>query len=106
MSPLNESQMPTNADLSIINFSSYSLSEEEVSVLKKGLDFCPSRNLDKFEVYKDLHLFIRKLILKKLYHRQQGNIDHTPQEKKALDQLISLLEENNTADLIDSVDLP
>lgn len=93
--------MQVNTDLSIINLSSHHLSKEEVSVLKKGLNFCPSQNLDKFEIYKDLQIFICKLILKQFYHRQQGNIDCTPQENQAVDQLISLLEESDTADLID-----
>lgn len=69
------------------------------------MNFCLSQNLDKFEIYKDLQLFVRKIILKKLYHKQQGNADRTPQENQALDHLITLLEESDTADLIDSVDL-
>lgn len=32
--------------------------------------------------------------------------DRTPQENQAIDQLISLLEENDLADHIDRIDLP
>lgn len=77
-----------------------------MSILRKGLNFCPNYNLDKFELYKDLQLFVRKIIKKKLYQKQDTRINYTPQENQALGQLIALLEESNTADLIDQIDLP
>lgn len=75
------------------------------TVLKRGLNFCPNKDLDRFEIYKDLQLFVCKLILKKIYHKSTTTIDQTPQEIQALDQLISLLEEKDPADLIDWVEL-
>lgn len=96
----------SDTDLSIINLSSYPLSEYETSILKKGLNFCPNYTLDKFELYKDLQLFIRKIILKKLYQKENTRTNYTPLENQALDQLITLLKESNTSDLIDSIDLP
>lgn len=81
------------------------LSEEEIGVRKKGLNFCPNQTLDKFEIYKDLHLFIRKLILRKLFQKQGIPPDCTLQESRALDNLVSLLQESDPTDLIDRVDL-
>lgn len=106
VAPQQQTTTQPTKDLNVINLSSHILSEEEKLVLKKGLNFCPTHNLDKFELYKDLQLFVRKIILKKLYHKQSANPDRTTQENQALDQLISLLEESDTADLIDSIDLP
>lgn len=94
-----------DSGLNIINFSSYTLSEDEIAGLRKGLSFCPSCDLDKFKIFKYLQLFIHKLLLKSLYQKQQANTDSTSQVNQALDQLISLLEENDTADLIDRIDL-
>lgn len=78
---------------------------DEIRVLKKGLHFCPNNNANKFEVFKDLQLFVRKLLLKSLYQRQHPSTDKTPQENKALNQLISLVEESDTTNLIDCIDL-
>lgn len=92
--------------LNIVNLSSPILSLDEVQVLHKGLSFCPNENLDKFEFVKDLQLFARKFILRNMYQKPGGQIDLTPRENQALDQLIYLLEESDTADLIDRIDLP
>lgn len=70
------------------------------------MNFCPDHKLDKFELYKDLQLFIRKLILRKLYQKQDAKTTFTPKENRALDQLVALLEESDTSDLIDQIDLP
>lgn len=61
--------------------------------------------MDKFEIVKDLEMFARKLMLKKMYQKPQGSVELTPQENKATDQLVSLLEESDTTDLIDRIDL-
>lgn len=74
-------------------------------VLCKGIRFCPNHDLDKFEIYKDLQLIVRKLLLKSLYHKTNTNPAQSLQEDRALDQLISLLEESDTTDLIDRVNV-
>lgn len=43
--------------------------------------------------------------MKSLYQRQNPSTDKTLQENKALNQLISLLDESDTTDLIDRIDL-
>lgn len=45
-------------------------------------------------------------MLKNMYQKPQGSIDLTPKENQAIDQLMSLLEESDTTDLIDHIDLP
>lgn len=99
----NETQY--NTDLNIVNLSSYKLTRDETTVLKRGLRFCPNENLDKFELTKDLQIFAWKLILRSFYQKQRVHTDPSPNEAKALDQLISLLEESDQSDLIDRVDL-
>lgn len=53
----------------IINLSSYPLTADEISVLAKGLTFCPNRKINKFKTIKDLHLFTRKLQLQSMFDK-------------------------------------
>lgn len=90
--------------LNVMNLSSYQISTTETHILSKGLHFCPNHDLNKFEIYKDLQLFIRKLPLKSLFNRQHFDSSFTPQERQALAQLDSLLQENETDTLANSSD--
>ncbi|XP_077117206.1 uncharacterized protein LOC143773738 [Ranitomeya variabilis] len=58
----------------------------------------PRSPCDTFTAVKDLHLFARKLILKKLHHKENmGEIDiDVDGEQQALEALVSLLEENSS----------
>ncbi|XP_069610950.1 zinc finger protein 208-like [Ranitomeya imitator] len=54
------------------------------------------KDVDKFTLIKDLHLFSRKLILKKLHYKGQGDDEFTTvEEKEALADLEALILENN-----------
>lgn len=55
----------------VINLSSCSLSVAEKEVLSLGMDFCPDIGLDKFKTITDIHLFVRKLSLKTIFHKQE-----------------------------------
>lgn len=71
-----------------------------------GLSFCPNQDIDQFGVIKDLQLFARKLILKQMYTKEVlMKADFEPYDLEALDTLVELLEENDTSDLIDRIDL-
>lgn len=73
--------------------------------MSKGLHFCPNSDIDTFEVIKDVHLFVRRLLFKSIYSKEtilQSQIPHTDE---ALDDLFSLLEESDPTDLIDKVDI-
>lgn len=96
-------------DLSVINLTPYPLSEDELTVLKLGLSFCPNANLDKYEVIKDLYLFARKLTYKHIFdpdkNRPMAEKDLSEQIKKitmkdfrALKDLMILLDENQEYD--------
>lgn len=93
--------------MNIINPSSYTLINFETTLLSKGLEFCPTATLDTFYLIKDLQMFSRKLTLKSMYNKQEQN--HTQlknkEEQKAIDQLISLLEESDQTYLIDCVNV-
>lgn len=41
-------------NLNVVNLYSCTLSEAEISVLARGLSFCPNQDLDQFEVTKDI----------------------------------------------------
>lgn len=91
--------------LNIINLSDYKLSDDEIAILSKGLTFCPSSNIDTFEVIKDLHLFARKLILKSLYAKPKQANELSKKENQAIDDLVSLLEDQEQKDLIDNINI-
>lgn len=92
--------------MNIINLSSHILSAEERALLSKGLSFCPASNLNIFKVIKDLNLFARKLLLKSMYakNKSQSKVP-TTQGDNDLDVLLSLLEEQDSSDLIDMIDI-
>lgn len=100
--PFNDHQMDDNMD--IINLSNHVLSNKERRLLSKGLSFCPDSNLDSFEAIKDVNLFARKVLLKSLYSKEKKK-DNIVQHDKDLDDLLSLLDEQDSLDLIDTLDL-
>ncbi|XP_073439027.1 uncharacterized protein [Dendrobates tinctorius] len=54
----------------VINISSKNLSSSQLTVLQKGLSFCPSYKFDFFELDMDLQRFFRNLRLKTHFARQ------------------------------------
>lgn len=79
----------------MINLSQQPLSLDQTEVLALGLGFCPERNHDLFTTIKDVNLFIRKLTLKALHHKNVQASDGTG----ALMQL-SLVECRELRDLL------
>jgi hypothetical protein len=62
----------------IVNLSSYQLSEAEISVLRKGLGFCPTPNQpDISDLHTDTLGFIRKLRLAYHFHTYPEDQDET-----------------------------
>lgn len=55
----------------VVNLSTQQLTRSETEVLALGLDFCPETNLDIFKTIFDLNLFVRKLSLRALHHRNE-----------------------------------
>lgn len=97
---------PSIQILNVVNLSSYTLSNLETQVLAQRLSFRPNKDIDKFEVIKELQLFARKYILKQIYTKEIPiKPDFEPYELEALDTLIELLEENDTPELIERIDL-
>lgn len=58
--------------IKIFNFSSHSLSPEEISLLGKGLTFSPTILPNSFLLFKDLNKFIRNLTLKRFFNIQSA----------------------------------
>ena len=55
-------------DDSVVNLSSYTLSNAEHAVLCRGLSFCPTKHLDRIPFCADLESFFRRLRLKEYFH--------------------------------------
>ncbi|XP_069588840.1 uncharacterized protein [Ranitomeya imitator] len=68
----HQSDGRTQGGLQVVNLSNHVLSESQLNVLSRGLSFSPTNGFNFFTALKDLHLFSRKLILKKL-HSGGGN---------------------------------
>lgn len=91
-----------------VNLSNRPLTQAERDLLQKGLSFCPDADLDTFTVIKDLHLFARKLYYKSLFSKEKDkNISQieTKRSDEALDDLLTLLEEQDPSELIDTIDI-
>ncbi|XP_053576073.1 uncharacterized protein LOC128665863 [Bombina bombina] len=98
---------PPSHKMGIVNLSSFPLNREHIKVLEKGLSFCPSNSLDLFEVTKDLHLFARKLALKKIMTPKIQIDLACRKERDTLDCLETLLYEqsNEITDILPKTDL-
>lgn len=85
-------------DMKVVNLSDLELTPDHISLLQRGLTFSPVSNMDEFTVYKDIVLFLRKVILKSLYTDQEIPKGILPplntEDQQALDILHSLLQES------------
>jgi hypothetical protein len=69
----HDTESPTNA---VLNLSSVVLSDSEISLLSKGLNFCPvPRDIDEKQVREDTRAFFRRLRLKEYFSRVQNATD-------------------------------
>lgn len=91
--------------MEIVNLSFVSLTDEQTHVLKLGLTFCPSTDLDRFQLIKDIHLFARRLLFKIIYDKPSVSepsdsppLELSDTELQALDDLMQLWEEGHTSD--------
>ena len=67
----------------ICNISSTKLSESEISLLNKGLNFCPStKEPNKEQLLDDSYFFCRKLKLKEYFHGGDSTTDKIQQEER------------------------
>lgn len=86
----------------VIILSKFKLEERHHSLLSKGLFFSPVTSMDEFTVYKDINLFLRKVVFQ-LFHAGQKTdtpqievVSMTAEEKElhlALENLMALLDE-------------
>ncbi|XP_069611822.1 uncharacterized protein [Ranitomeya imitator] len=83
--PMHRNHNRKGDSVKVINLSAHTLTDAQERVLQKGLNFSPSSTLDTFTTIKDLHLFSRKLILKKLHHKgKTGGLESEDGEQQAL----------------------
>ena len=67
----------------ICNISSTKLSESEISLLNKGLNFCPStKEPNKEQLLDDLYFFCQKLKLKEYFYGGDNITDKIQQEER------------------------
>lgn len=82
-------------ELQVINLSSHIFSDNDISVLRKGLTFSPSAAYDTFTAIKDLHLFARKLLFKRWFHKgAEDDRLNTKNDQEVVRILEELLAEN------------
>lgn len=60
--------------IKIFNLSKHELNPYEISLLEKGVSFCPTNRVDSFTLFLDLHKFLRKLTLQRLFTIQERKI--------------------------------
>uniref|UniRef100_A0A8C5QJI9 Reverse transcriptase domain-containing protein n=1 Tax=Leptobrachium leishanense TaxID=445787 RepID=A0A8C5QJI9_9ANUR len=89
-------------DLQIMNLTNKVFSKYHLQVLKKGLNYVPKPKFNAFEWVKDIHLFTRKLALKKFHAIQlektskRYGLDETDQETLAILADLFNVEPTNT----------
>ena len=61
----------------MINVSNVQLSDSELSLLSKGLSFCPKpSHVDKFQLKEDISQFTRRVKLKDFFHDSDITTEH------------------------------
>ncbi|CAJ0955116.1 unnamed protein product [Ranitomeya imitator] len=88
---------PSTSKLQVINLSDVALTEPQIEVLSLGLSFSPTASFDLFSVMKDLNLFARKLVLKKLHEKSNFGEEWTEQELETINILEDLSNEQDTS---------
>lgn len=89
---LSSSTSVASMDLSVVNLSEFQLNDEHIKLLKKGLSFSPKSPMNEFEVFKDISLFLRKVLFR-LWHTRSADDLQTPEvnldrdEKEAIESL-------------------
>ena len=69
---------------SVINLSKRELSKDEISLLSKGLKFCPTpRDLDRGKIKTDLEQFGRRLRLRWFFREEEGEFETNPFRPKS-----------------------
>ncbi|XP_073429947.1 uncharacterized protein [Dendrobates tinctorius] len=104
--PNKQDKRDRKNNLEVINLSKHVLTIAQLEVLSKGLTFSPTNLYDSFTAIKDLYLFSRKLVLKKLHTK--GNIDQKQLmdvEQEALQALEELLKEQDMLPEVTNVHL-
>lgn len=100
---LNDLSSASSVDRSIVTLSDFQLKDNHIRLLKKGLSFSPTSPMNEFEVFKDISLFLRKVLFK-LWHSRgpdntltlESNLDKD--EREAINNFMSLLDENEGSD--------
>ncbi|CAJ0960586.1 unnamed protein product [Ranitomeya imitator] len=93
---INQQNKKGNKGLEVINLSNHILSSDQLDVLQRGLTFSPTNKFDLFTATKDLYLFLRKLILKKLFEKDGQLSISDDAEREALMALEDLLDEQTS----------
>ncbi|XP_075450781.1 uncharacterized protein LOC142491850 [Ascaphus truei] len=65
-------------DHNVINISGITISEGEIAVLNKGLNFAPMNNFNLFNTVIDLQKYVRKLSLKKCFASKDKSLPEPP----------------------------
>ena len=61
----------------VINVSNVRFSDSELSLLSKGLSFCPKLSqIDKFQLKKDINQFTRRVRLREFFYDQDTTTEH------------------------------
>ncbi|CAJ0955519.1 unnamed protein product [Ranitomeya imitator] len=91
--------------MKVLNLSKHSLTKAQIDLLEKGLTFSPSTPLDPFIAIKDLNLFARKIILKKLHFKPAGcdpTTSTTMEDREVVEILESLETEQQGVSMVPS----
>lgn len=88
--------------MKVVNLTDFPLNQHHISLLQKGLSFSPTATMSEFEVFKDVSLFLRKVIFR-YWHSDRGDQsaemdEQSKEERDSLEALIALLEENQEFD--------
>lgn len=74
MKAIHNTQNLDTQDKKVVNLSDFPLNQHHISLLQKGLSFSPTASMNEFEVFKDINLFLRKVIFR-YWHSDRGGIN-------------------------------
>ncbi|XP_044139139.1 uncharacterized protein LOC122929581 [Bufo gargarizans] len=80
----HSTQLSPSSESLVINISSTPLSPSELTLLQRGLYFCPSYGLNSFELELDLLRFFRNIRLRAHFEDENREVHPTPEKEGSL----------------------
>lgn len=79
-----DAHLMTDKDMEVVNLSKFPLNQKHINLHSKGLSFSPTASMNEFTVFKDLNLFLHKVIFQLWHTGRKGEDDSEAKSSKPM----------------------